>query len=137
MPDGALLISDDRAGVIYRISKSTVVPVEATGKRQALLGKIKQNALFQNYPNPFNPETWIPYQLAEKAYVRIRIYDASGHFVRELALGDQPPGDYRKQQKAAHWDGRNHAGELVVSGIYFYILEAGDFRATGQMSVVR
>ena len=137
MPDGALLISDDRAGVIYRISKSTVVPVEATGKRQALLGKIKQNALFQNYPNPFNPETWIPYQLAEKAFVRIPIYDASGHLVRELVLGDQPPGDYRNRQKAAHWDGRNHTGELVGSGIYFYILEAGDFRATRQMSVVR
>ena len=60
MPDGALLISDDRAGVIYRISKSTVVPVEATGKRQALLGKIKQTALFQNYPNPFNPKRGFP-----------------------------------------------------------------------------
>jgi len=35
-------------------------------------GKIKQTALLQNYPNPFNPETWIPYQLAEDTYVRIR-----------------------------------------------------------------
>lgn len=25
----------------------------------------------QNYPNPFNPDTWIPFQLAEKADVLI------------------------------------------------------------------
>ena len=137
MPDGALLVSDDRAGAIYRISQSTVVPVDATGKQQALLGEIKRNALFQNYPNPFNPETWIPYQLAEQANIRIRIYDASGHLVRKLALGEQPAGDYREPQQAAYWDGRNDAGEFVGSGTYFYTLEASNFRATRRMSVVR
>ncbi len=137
MADGALLVSDDRVGAIYRISKSAAVPVNPEGKQQVLLGEIKRNALFQNYPNPFNPETWIPFQLAEKAYVRIRIYDASGHLVRELDLGEQPKGNYREQQKAAHWDGRDRFGEFVSSGIYFYTLEAGDFRATRRMSVVR
>ena len=35
-----------------------------------------KTALLPNYPNPFNPETWIPYQLAKPADVKITIYDA-------------------------------------------------------------
>ena len=38
----------------------------------------KETALLANYPNPFNPETWIPYQLATPADVRIAIYAADG-----------------------------------------------------------
>ena len=34
--------------------------------------------LLQNYPNPFNPETWIPYRLAEDAFVTPTIYDLNG-----------------------------------------------------------
>ena len=29
----------------------------------------KETELLANYPNPFNPETWIPYRLAEEAFV--------------------------------------------------------------------
>ena len=45
------------------------------GKQPTLWGRIRGNALLPNFPNPFNPETWIPYQLAEAAHVRIRIYE--------------------------------------------------------------
>ena len=31
---------------------------------------------------------------------------------------------------AAYWDGRNHLGESVASGLYFYTLTAGEFSAT-------
>ena len=34
--------------------------------------------LLANYPNPFNPETWIPYRLAEDAFVTLTLYDQSG-----------------------------------------------------------
>ena len=35
----------------------------------------KETELLANYPNPFNPETWIPYRLAEDAFVTLTIYD--------------------------------------------------------------
>jgi hypothetical protein len=81
-------------------------------------------ALFNNYPNPFNPETWIPYQLPERATVSIEIYDASGRIVRALYLGEQPAGTYLSRARAAYWDGRNTLGESAVSGVYFYALKA-------------
>ncbi len=92
------------------------------------MGRIRHNALLQNFPNPFNPETWIPYQLAKDANVSIAIYNNEGQGVRTLQLGHQPAGLYLTKSEAAHWDGRNNAGELVSSNIYFYHIRAGDFR---------
>ena len=48
-----------------------------------------ETVLLANYPNPFNPETWIPYDLAEDADVRIHIYNIKGESVRQLSLGFQ------------------------------------------------
>ena len=95
----------------------------------------EKTALLHNYPNPFNPETWIPYQLAEPTDVTIRIYTAHGTLVRTLTLGHQPAGIYQHRSRAAYWDGQNHIGEPVASGIYFYTLTAGDFTATGKMLI--
>ena len=95
----------------------------------------KVTALLPNYPNPFNPETWIPFQLASPADVRITIYAADGKLVRTLEFGHQPVGIYRQRSRAAYWDGRNALGERVASGVYFYTLSAGDFTATRKMLI--
>ena len=95
----------------------------------------EQTALLSNYPNPFNPETWIPYQLAKPADVRLTIYDINGRIVRILALGHQRAGMYHGRSRAAYWDGRNAVGEPVASGVYFYTLKAGDFSATRKMLI--
>ncbi|MBI1926307.1 M4 family metallopeptidase, partial [Candidatus Poribacteria bacterium] len=92
---------------------------------------------FQNYPNPFNPETWLPYQLAKPAHVVIRIYDVQGRLVRTLDLGEQPPGVYLEKSRAAYWDGRNHLGEVVPGGVYFYTLQAGAFQATRKLVILK
>ena len=95
----------------------------------------KETVLLPNYPNPFNPETWIPYQLAKPADVSILIYSANGAVVRMLQLGNIPTGNYTNRSRAAYWDGRNDLGEPVASGIYFYVLTAGDFTATRKMLI--
>ncbi|MYA70466.1 T9SS type A sorting domain-containing protein, partial [Candidatus Poribacteria bacterium] len=97
----------------------------------------KQTALLPNYPNPFNPETWIPYQLAKPANVKISIYAADGKFVRRLALGTQGAGIYESRSRAAYWDGRNTVGEPVTSGLYFYTFTTGDFSATRRMVILK
>ena len=96
-----------------------------------------QTALLANYPNPFNPETWIPYQLADAADVTLTIYDTQGALVRELDLGYQQAGYYTNKTRAAYWDGRNHLGEAVGSGVYFYQLRAGDYSAIHKMVILK
>ena len=96
-----------------------------------------KTALLPNYPNPFNPETWIPYDLGNDANVQIDIYNLKGEHVRQLAMGNQVTGTYRSQSRAAHWDGRNSAGEPVASGVYVLTLQAGKFKATRRMVILK
>ncbi len=110
-------------------------PVEPKGKQFVTLGQIKRNQLLQNFPNPFNPETWIPFQLADKSDVTIRIYTPTGKLVRSLSPGTMSAGDYSSQSQAVHWDGRNNEGESVSSGFYLYTINAGNFSATRKMLI--
>ena len=106
---------------------------------EALLRSLipEETALLHNYPNPFNPETWIPYQLAHAADVTLTIYDTKGVLVRQLDLGYQGAGYYTNRTRAAYWDGRNHLGELVGSGVYFYHLRAGDYSTLRKMVILK
>ena len=101
------------------------------------IGMPKQNFLLQNYPNPFNPETWIPYNLSEDGQVSISIYDAKGTLIRTFSLGYRSAGFYQNRERAAYWDGRNHLGEPVASGVYFYQLIAPSFQQTRRMLILK
>jgi len=94
-------------------------------------------ALWQNYPNPFNPETWIPYQLNRDSPVIISIYQATGQLVRRLNLGHKSAGIYVSKSLAVRWDGMDEYGEEVASGVYFYHIQAGNFKATRKMVILK
>ena len=96
-----------------------------------------ETELLRNYPNPFNPETWIPYRLAEDAFVTLTIYDGSGRVIRTLDVGHRIAAVYESRSKAIYWDGRNGLGEQVASGVYFYHLSAGDYSATRKMLILK
>ena len=97
----------------------------------------QESTLLPNYPNPFNPETWIPYRLAEDAFVTLTIYDGSGQVIRTLDVGYQTAAFYESRSKAIYWNGRNEFGEGIASGMYFYHLSAGDFSATRKMVILK
>ena len=132
LKDGVEFVGSDTIKVLDggKGGKPTAAPVLASNIP-------KKTVLKQSYPNPFNPETWIPYQLSEGADAAIRIYNVSGQLVRRLDLGYKDAGYYLAKEKAAYWNGRNESGEKVSSGIYFYLMEAGSFRAMKKMLVVR
>ena len=97
----------------------------------------QENALLPNYPNPFNPETWIPYRLAEDAFVTLTVYDSNGQVIRTFDVGHQTAAFYESRSKAIYWDGRNEIGEQVGSGVYFYHLSAGNYSDTRKMLIVK
>ena len=91
------------------------------------------NSLSQNYPNPFNPETTIRYDLSSDAIVSLAVYNIAGQVVRKLVDGESlAAGQYQ-----AVWDGRNESGTSVASGMYFYLLRAGDYVAKRKMVLLR
>lgn len=62
----------------------------------------------------------------------LRIYDASGRLVRVLVEGVRAAGNHTEL-----WDGRDSRGAAAASGIYFYRFEAGAFRETRKMVLLR
>ena len=106
---------------------------------ESVLASMRPEAtlLLANYPNPFNPETWMPYHLADTSDVAITIYDMRGTVVRQLELGHLPPGYYTSRSRAAYWDGRNHVGERVASGMYFYQLAADNVSLLRKMVILK
>ena len=97
----------------------------------------KETQLLANYPNPFNPETWIPYRLAEDAFVTLTIYDTASRVVRTLDVGHRIAAAYENRSKAIYWDGRNEFGESVASGVFFYHLSAGEYSAIKKMVILK
>ena len=85
-----------------------------------------------NYPNPFNPTTKIDYGLPEKANVSLVIFDILGREVITLVNGLQEPG-----YKSMLWKGTDFLGRNVGAGMYFYLLQAGDFRQTRKMILLK
>ena len=93
--------------------------------------------LLQSYPNPFNPDVWIPYELGEDSAVSVEIYNISGQLVRTLHVGMKQRGRYVSKDKAVYWDGRTQLGERAPSGVYFYVLKAGDYVSMRKMAILK
>jgi len=90
-------------------------------------------SLEQNFPNPFNPVTQIRYQLPEQARVSIVIYDAMGREVKNLV-------PWKNQLTGFHqitWNATNNSGDPVSAGMYIYSIQAGDFRETRKMVLIK
>lgn len=84
-----------------------------------------------NFPNPFNPETRIEYNLAESGPVTLVVYDMLGREVVTLVDAEQSRGNH-----SIVWDGNSLAGQSP-SGMYFYEMRAGSFRAMRKMILIR
>jgi hypothetical protein len=89
-------------------------------------------ALYQNRPNPGRSGTVIQFDLPIETDVTLEIFDAGGRAVRTLFKDYAGPGHY-----AVPWDGSDAAGEPVLTGVYFYRLEAAGFRATRKLLITK
>jgi hypothetical protein len=85
-------------------------------------------------PSPFREGTTLRVVVADHplTHIELRIHDAQGRLVRELADGVFPVG-----QSPVYWDARDGSGRGVASGVYFARLEAGELREVRKLVRVR
>lgn len=68
--------------------------------------------LEQNYPNPFNPTTVISFQIPERSFIQLKVYDMLGNEVRTLINEERYAGIYNEFFDAFD----------LASGVYVYTL---------------
>ncbi|HET9253420.1 MAG TPA: FlgD immunoglobulin-like domain containing protein [Candidatus Eisenbacteria bacterium] len=60
------------------------------------------------------------------------MYDVTGRLVRVILDRDLPTGTHE-----ATWDGKDEAGAVRASGVYFYELRAGSYVGRRRMVLLR
>jgi len=83
--------------------------------------------LHQNYPNPFNPSTTIEFALPKTDFVTLTIYNVTGEKVATLVAENLTAGSYKYQWNAVG----------LASGVYFYQLQAGNFKQSKKLLLLR
>ena len=106
------------------------------GSQEMTLGKrtiLPDNyTLHQNYPNPFNPVTTLRYSLPFYDHVTLTIYDLSGREINQIVNTSQPAGF-----QSVVWNATDYFGRSVGAGVYFYQIQAGDFKDTRKMVLLK
>lgn len=84
------------------------------------------------FPNPFNPQVELAYSLARPGLVTLQVLDIKGRLVDTLVSENQPVGRY-----AVSWDGTDHDGAAVASGLYFARFMSGNVRVSHRMVLLK
>ena len=133
--DGSLIFHDSSnryfAGYGYEITvtyKNLISSVTNENETQI------KYSLSQNYPNPFNPSTTIKYtfpnvnlRVTKGSRVQLKVYDVLGMEVATLVNEEKPAGSYEVNFNASQ----------LSSGVYLYKLQAGSFRQTKKMILIK
>lgn len=96
----------------FRFPLSAVIPPD--NQQNIIPNKYE---LGQNYPNPFNPRTTIGYKIPKDGFVSIKVYDITGREIARIVNEFKKAGTYESVFTA----------DKLSSGVYFYVLQTGDF----------
>jgi len=119
-PDGSEIRSRD----------ATLVHGSSDGGTQE--GRILAYTISQARPNPFTSSTAFEYTMPLGGPVEIRVYDVRGALVTTLENAFRSEGIH-----TAHWDGRDHRGNLVSAGTYFVKFQTPKKAITKKVVLVR
>lgn len=83
--------------------------------------------LYKNYPNPFSKSTTISYYLPTTTNVSLKLYDISGRCIKTLVNEIKNLGYYTSEINS----------EKLKSGIYFAKFQAGNYRETQKLVLMK
>lgn len=91
----------------------------------ALNPNAPRSVLGQNYPNPVQDGTTIPFTLLRGGNAVLRLYNAQGRFIKEIANDDYAPGT-----NTVTFDSKG-----LSPGIYFYQITSNGFKQARKMVI--
>jgi hypothetical protein len=107
-------------------------------------------SLEQNFPNPFNPSTKIKFTvpsvianpdgigMKQSQLVTLKVYDILGNEIATLINEEKPAGIYEVEFNSSSGISNLPAGRQgLMSGVYFYKLQAGNFIQTKKMVLMK
>ena len=81
----------------------------------------------QNFPNPFNPSTIIKYQVPERSFVTLKVFDILGNEITTLVNEEKDIGQFQVE----------FGNKNLSSGVYFYSFRAGNYIDAKKMILLR
>ncbi|HET6348356.1 MAG TPA: T9SS type A sorting domain-containing protein [Candidatus Krumholzibacteria bacterium] len=139
---GAKIVSDNVGGAIVtwhdlrngnwdiyaqRIGPDGMIPTSV--RDTPTLDRVSLSA---NSPNPFSGETSMVLDLSADAAVEVDVYDVAGRLVRRVQRISESAGP-----NYLSFDGRDDAGHLLPSGVYFYSVRAQGETHTRKLVISR
>ncbi|MFH0778887.1 MAG: hypothetical protein V2A71_09700, partial [Candidatus Eisenbacteria bacterium] len=117
----------------YRIASLASQAGETYGPIEVEAGLAPSfHALHGATPNPFSSACSIRFDIPERSYVSLGVFDVRGSLVASVAEGWMEAGAY-----AVVWNGRGRNGSELPCGVYFCSLKAGEFGATKKILLLR
>jgi hypothetical protein len=112
----------------------TKIPIDSLITGVHIIGDLETNniVLFQNAPNPMGEFTMFTFSLKEPAQTSLIIMDVSGRIIKKVQMGNLSPGKHY-----FNWDGRDHNGNMLPSGCYYYRLIANDQCITKTLLLIK
>ncbi|MFH1011819.1 MAG: carbohydrate-binding module family 20 domain-containing protein [bacterium] len=117
----------DCFGILGDLYDDYIWVCESATEPTAGIAVPQELTLYQNYPNPFNPSTRIAFSLPAPEKVTLRVLNILGQEVAVMDLGRLSAGHHAV----------GFSAEKLVSGIYFYRVEAGSMNAVRKMLVLK
>jgi glucuronoarabinoxylan endo-1,4-beta-xylanase len=121
--NGSFSITLDGESVTTFVSSGNVI----VAVENSSFSPVTSFKLFQNYPNPFNPSTQINFEIPEKSFVSLKVYNILGQEIAELVGKEYLAGVHSVIFDASH----------LANGIYFYTLKTRDFTKTRKMFIIK
>ena len=123
---GPVMAASDLNTIIQWVRNGTPENTTSADKLVDLMSVHSFN-LRQNFPNPFNPSTTFSFDLPNRIFVSLNVFDGLGRDVSIIVSEELSAGKHSVQ-----WNARD-----LPSGIYFYRMQAGSFTATKKLLLLR